>query len=52
MLFVWGFGGTTHPSKKTFCQAGLIILAISLALSILFGVIAVAFGLATHPHTS
>jgi len=32
MLFVWAFGGDTHPSKKTWAQATLIIFAISIIL--------------------
>jgi len=52
MLFVWGFGGTTHPSKKSYCQAVLILFAIAIGLSILLGIIAMVFGLAIHPHTS
>lgn len=52
MLFVWAFGGTTHPSKKTYCQAALIIVAISIVVGILVAVIGLAFGLSSHPHTS
>lgn len=28
MLFVWAFGDSTHPTKKNFAKAYLIILAI------------------------
>ncbi len=28
MLFVWAFGGNTHPSKKTYAQAALIFVLI------------------------
>ncbi len=28
MLFVWAFGGDTHPSKKTWAEATLIFMAI------------------------
>ena len=36
MLFVWAFGGDTHPSKKTWAQATLIMFAIMIVLAILF----------------
>lgn len=45
MLFVWAFGGDTHPSKKTWAQAVLILVAISIILAIIFfGVIASLIG--------
>lgn len=34
MLFVWAFGGDTHPSKKTWAQATLIFMAIVVVLTI------------------
>jgi hypothetical protein len=36
MLFVWAFGDGAHPSKKTWAQALLIIVAISIILTIIF----------------
>ena len=36
MLFVWAFGGGTHPSKKTWAQASLIFALIMLVLVIIF----------------
>ena len=36
MMFVWAFGGDTHPSKKTWAQATLIMFAIILVLAIIF----------------
>ena len=42
MLFVWAFGGDTHPSKKTWAQATLIIFAISIVLVIIFAGIIVS----------
>jgi len=36
MLFVWAFGDGTHPSKKTWAQATLIMFAIMIVLAILF----------------
>jgi len=35
MLFVWAFGGDTHPSKKTWAQATLIFMAIVVVLTII-----------------
>ena len=43
MLFVWAFGGNTHPSKESFAKASLIWMAIGIALGIIF--LAIAFGL-------
>ena len=36
MLFVWGFGGNTHPSKANWAKAALIMIGISIVLSFLF----------------
>jgi len=36
MLFVWAFGDGTHPSKKTWAQATLIIMVIGIILAIIF----------------
>lgn len=36
MLFVWAFGGDTHPSKKTWAQASLIWMLIMIVLAIIF----------------
>ena len=36
MLFVWAFGDGTHPSKKTWAQAYLILFAIMIVLGIIF----------------
>ncbi|MCJ7552653.1 MAG: hypothetical protein MUO34_02105 [Ignavibacteriaceae bacterium] len=36
MLFVWAFGGDTHPSKKSWAQASLIWIVIMLVLVIIF----------------
>ena len=36
MLFVWAFGDGTHPSKKTWAQAALIMVVIFIILSIVF----------------
>ena len=45
MLFVWAFGDGTHPSKKTWAQALLIFVAISIILAIVFfGIIASILG--------
>lgn len=45
MLFVWAFGGGTHPSKKTWAQAVLILMVVGIILAIIFfGVIASILG--------
>ena len=45
MLFVWAFGDGTHPSKKTWAQASLIMMVIVIVLMIIFfGVIASILG--------
>jgi len=45
MLFVWAFGDGTHPSKKTWAQATLIMMVIAIVLMIIFfGVIASILG--------
>lgn len=36
MLFVWGFGSSTAPSKSSWAKATLIWLAVGIVLSILF----------------
>ncbi|UCH64885.1 MAG: hypothetical protein JSW63_09705 [Ignavibacterium sp.] len=36
MLFVWAFSYGTHPSKKTWAQATLIMLVIMIILMIIF----------------
>jgi Na+/phosphate symporter len=36
MLFVWAFGDGTHPSKKTWAQASLIMMVIVIILTIVF----------------
>ncbi len=35
-LFVWAFSGATLPSKRTWAQANLVLIAIVLALGIFF----------------
>lgn len=39
MLFVWSFGGGTHPDKASFARAALIWFAIGIVLSILMTMI-------------
>ena len=36
MLFVWGFGSKTQPSKANWAKATLIMIGISIVLSFLF----------------
>ena len=37
MLLVWAFSAGTHPSKKTFCQAALILMVIAIVLTFALG---------------
>lgn len=37
LLFVWGFSDSTPLSKKNYARASLILTAVALVLSILFG---------------
>lgn len=39
MLFVWGFGGGTNPSKANFAKASLLWMAIGIVLYIVFVVL-------------
>ena len=43
MMFVWGFSGSTHPSKQNYCRAVLILAAVFFVLWLLF---AITFGAA------
>ncbi len=36
MLFVWGFGGGTNPSKANFAKASLVWMAIGIILTVIF----------------
>jgi Na+/melibiose symporter-like transporter len=36
MLFVWALSGGTHPSKKTYAQASLILALVGIVLWFLF----------------
>ena len=36
MLFVWGFGSNTHPSKANWAKASLIMIGISFLFIVLF----------------
>ncbi len=38
MLFVWGFGGGSHPSKANWAKATLLLLVLGILLYIMFGV--------------
>ena len=35
MLFIWGFGGNTNPSKANWAKAALIWMAIAIVLNII-----------------
>jgi VIT1/CCC1 family predicted Fe2+/Mn2+ transporter len=39
MLVVWAFGGSAHPSKKTYAQATLIITGVVIVLGVLIGIL-------------
>ena len=43
MLFVWGFGSDTKPSKKNWARAMLIILVVVVVLYIILAVVFAAF---------
>ena len=36
MLFVWGFGSNTHPSKANWAKASLIVMGIGFVIIVLF----------------
>ena len=36
MLFVWGFGSNTQPSKANWAKASLIMIGISIVIGLLF----------------
>ncbi len=36
MLFVWGFGSNTQPSKANWAKATLIMIAVSIVLTFIF----------------
>lgn len=36
MLFVWGFGASTNPTKANFAKATLILMVVGLVLWFLF----------------
>tara|TARA_B110000116_G_C16438370_1_gene403749 strand:- start:266 stop:499 length:234 start_codon:yes stop_codon:yes gene_type:complete len=46
MVIVWAVSGSTHPSKKTWAQAYLIIMGISIILWIIIMLIIFVFGAA------
>ncbi|HET6545572.1 MAG TPA: hypothetical protein VFG55_02370 [Rhodanobacteraceae bacterium] len=37
MLLVWGFSGTTNPTKRNYCRAVLIFFVVAIILACLFG---------------
>ena len=44
LLFVWAFSSDTHPSKKTYCQATLILIGCLIGLAVLAALILPIFG--------
>lgn len=49
MQLVWAFSGETHPSKKTFCQASLIMLLIVIVLFVGIAVLGGLGAVLTQP---
>jgi hypothetical protein len=47
MLLVWAFGNTTHPSKKSYAQAILILGTGGIVLALILTLISFA---STHAH--
>lgn len=43
MLFVWSFGGNTHPSKANWAKATLLWLIVGI---VIYGFVALIFGAA------
>jgi len=39
MMFVWAFGDGSHPSKKTWAQAYLIMIAVLIVLAIIISIV-------------
>jgi Mg2+/Co2+ transporter CorB len=44
MLLIWAFGGSAHPSKKSYAQATLILTLIVFVIVILFVIFAAILG--------
>jgi len=44
MLLVWAFGSTGNINRKNYCLASLIMIAIAMALSLCFFVLAALVG--------
>ncbi|WP_096199876.1 hypothetical protein [Bacillus sp. FJAT-45350] len=42
MLFVWGFGSDVNKNKKNYCKATLLLMAILIAIYLLFTVLLTA----------
>lgn len=43
MMFVWGFSAGTPPSKRNYCRAALIMMAV---MFVLYFLLAITFGAA------
>jgi hypothetical protein len=48
MIIVWALSESTHPSKRTYAQAIIVIVLAASALALVFGLIAFASSLAVH----
>lgn len=51
MLVVWAVSTSAHPSKKTFAQANLILIAIFFCIGVFVAVILPLLGFHHHPAT-
>lgn len=40
MLLVWAFGSSTHPSKKTYSQAALLVGVVAVVLAVVLMLLA------------
>jgi hypothetical protein len=49
MQIVWAVSGETHPSKRTFCQAGLIMFGIMIVLFVAIVVLGGGIAALTAP---
>ena len=43
IYFIWAFGSGGNPNRRNYCRAALILMAISLALGIIFSVVLRSF---------
>ncbi len=51
MIFIWAFGSDVNPSKKTFCQAVLIVIAIITVINLLIFMSSMMFMMSEIGHS-